>query len=1279
MSGRPEPSLAERIEALPRSAKWSVALGLLLAGWGIAAVVLPNGAPPGRVLSGAIFGAATALSAIGLILLYRSNRIINFAFGAMGAVTGVVAIRLYLSWGWNYGVAIVVGVLGGAVVGAVLQRLVIRRFEKSSRLILTVATIGLAQLLGGLELLLPGWVFGDDSAVTLGGYETSLNQYSFTVGVDVVDGNHLLILVVVPIVVILLGWFLRRSLAGTAVRAAAENPDRVRLLGIPMRHLQMLVWAVAGSLATLTFVLQAPFSGTPPTASMGPAVLLTALAAALIGRMESLPVACTAAIVLGAVDQVVRWNTTNPALVHVVLLFIILAALLLQRRSSSRALDAEAAWQDPASTAAIPAALRRLPEVRALRIGGAVLVVAAVLLVPATMSEASLFTLSVATIWGIVTVSLVILTGWNGQISLGQFAFVGVGAIVAGNLMSRWNVDLFLSMAAASAAGALVAFLLGVPALRIRGPFLAVVTLSFAVVLDAYVLNPNIFPELIPQSVERPVLLQRWPLDDQLALFYVTLAGLAFSVLVARGVRMARSGRTLIAGRDNRKASEAMAVSSRRMSLNGFVLSGAIAGMAGSLHMMLLNGARVGSYQVVASVEVFSSSVIGGMSSIAGATTSSIGLRALQDQVDAGLRLVLYGVALLVVLLVVPGGLIGVAFNARDRILGVLARRRGIEVASPDQVMPQQSTDPGDPVPEGGPAAAGSVLAAEGLDVSYGQLQVLFGVDFALAEGEMVALLGTNGAGKSTLLKAMVGLVPSSGSVYVDGEAARRVRPDHLARSGVVLMSGGKSIFPTLTVDEHLRLATWMFRRDQSRVVSDRAGVLAMFPVLKGRMRTLAGDLSGGEQQQLALAQTLLLRPRVLLIDELSLGLAPTIVGQLLDVVRSLNARGTSIIVVEQSVNVALALAERAVFMEKGRVRFEGPTRDLLDRPDILRSVFLEGASAIEPGAGEHAASSNGSTPGGLNGSSSERGDAAGVVDLSALSTLRELESTPQQSDGPVLECRQVTKYFGGVRAVDQVDLAVEAGEIVGLVGQNGAGKTTLVDCISGFHSLDGGSIHLRGYDVTEWEPWERARGRLGRSFQEARLFPSLTVTETVSVACERHVSSRAIIGDAFRQPAAFESEQAVSERVAELVELLGLAEHRDKRIAELSTGTRRIVELACLLAEDPVVLCLDEPSAGVAQRETEALGPLLGRIRDVTGAAMVVIEHDMPLLSGLCDRLVALELGGVIASGRPDDVLADEHVVAAYLGTDQSAINRSDSSASQRSEAVAQGTSAVR
>jgi branched-chain amino acid transport system ATP-binding protein len=513
------------------------------------------------------------------------------------------------------------------------------------------------------------------------------------------------------------------------------------------------------------------------------------------------------------------------------------------------------------------------------------------------------------------------------------------------------------------------------------------------------------------------------------------------------------------------------------------------------------------------------------------------------------------------------------------------------------------------------------LLSVKGLDASYGPVQILFGLDVEIDEGEIVALLGTNGAGKSTLFKCITGLLPPSrGEVVFAGDSLVGLPTNEIAERGVVMMPGGRSVFPTLTVRENLRLASWLKRKDAAAVAEAEERVLALFPRLRDRIDQQAGDLSGGEQQMLAISQALIPDPRMLLIDELSLGLAPTVVGQLIDVVHRVHETGLTIVVVEQSVNVALQLAERAVFMEKGEFRFTGPTADLLERPDILRSVFIGGGSAAAPA-----------------------------------------RETQRAAEAPVvLECVGATKRFGGITAVDNVDLVLREGQILGLIGQNGAGKTTLFDCVSGFLQLDAGRITLLGTDITDLRPERRAALGLGRSFQEARLFPSLTTAETLALARERALLSRSMVAAALGQPAAGESEEDVTATVDVLITLMGLEAFREKLTGELSTGTRRIVELACLLASDPKVIVLDEPSGGVAQRETEALGPLLQRIQAVTGTSILVIEHDMALMASICDEMYALELGAVIAHGTPAEVLEHPRVIESYLGTDQAAIRRS-------------------
>jgi ABC-type branched-subunit amino acid transport system ATPase component/predicted MFS family arabinose efflux permease len=236
------------------------------------------------------------------------------------------------------------------------------------------------------------------------------------------------------------------------------------------------------------------------------------------------------------------------------------------------------------------------------------------------------------------------------------------------------------------------------------------------------------------------------------------------------------------------------------------------------------------------------------------------------------------------------------------------------------------------------------LLRVEGLDVAYGNVQVLFGVDVRVQEGELVALLGTNGAGKSTLLRTVSGLIqPSDGAVLFDGHNITGFEAHLVASRGIVHVPGGRGVFPGLTVERNLRLGTYLLRGDDRARRDGVEEALDTFPRLRERLHQQAGTLSGGEQQMLNLAQAMMARPRLLLIDELSLGLAPRVVEEILQVVERIHASGVTIVLVEQSVNIALQLATRAYFMEKGEVRFEGRSADLADRDDLIRSVFLAG------------------------------------------------------------------------------------------------------------------------------------------------------------------------------------------------------------------------------------------------------------------------------------------------------------------------------------------------
>jgi branched-chain amino acid transport system ATP-binding protein len=473
------------------------------------------------------------------------------------------------------------------------------------------------------------------------------------------------------------------------------------------------------------------------------------------------------------------------------------------------------------------------------------------------------------------------------------------------------------------------------------------------------------------------------------------------------------------------------------------------------------------------------------------------------------------------------------------------------------------------------------MLVIRDLEVGYDGVVVVQGVDLEVDEGEVVALVGTNGAGKSTLLHAIAGTQEATGgAILFDGRDITHAPPHENARRGIVVMPGGSATFGGLTVADNIKAAGGRLE-----------DVLDLFPALAARADTPAGSLSGGEQQMVGLAQALVLRPKLLLIDELSLGLAAPVVADLLDVIRRLAAEGTTVVLVEQSLDVALTVASRAVFMESGQVRYDGPTAELLGRPELVRAVFLGKGSAAP-----------------------------------------RLRARPKMEDDapPALAVEHLSVSYGGVAALNDVSFTVQAGEVLGVVGANGAGKTTLFDAVSGFTPATG-LVLVGGEDVSGLTPDGRARLGLCRSFQSARLFPSLTVRETIATALERR-AVRNPAWTALGLPLVRRSERLLMRRADNLVDLLGLSAYADSFVSELSTGTRRAVDLACVLASEPKVLLLDEPSSGLAHAEIEELAPTLRGVARQTGCAMVLIEHNQSVVSSVASRVIELELGAVVA-----------------------------------------------
>jgi branched-chain amino acid transport system permease protein len=1207
---------------------WTV---IIAAVWAVVAALLPSGLPLGTVILGATTGALSGLTAIGLVILYRSTRIINFAQAEFGAVAATFAVLLVTRSGMNYFLAVGLGLVLAVALGGLVEVLIVRRFFQAPRLILTVATIGLAQVLGALTLVLPSLIKAPDST-GFSSTQSFSTPFHLAVTIDPIffNGNYLVAVIACPLVVLGLVWFFNRTDSGIAIRAAADSQQRAQLLGIPVRRLSFIAWSIAAGLSALAAVLTAGVQGYSVTGIGGPSALLAPLAAAVVARFESLTVAFLASIGIGIFAQGMFWSYPKSALVDVALLGLILLALLLGKRQATRVTGEElGGFVAVQEVRPIPEALKKLPEILVARAGAVSAVAAVALGLPIMVSNSSVALLTFMLIYAMVAVSLVILTGWAGQMSLGQFAFVGLGAATTGSLFANLHVDLFLCLGASMAVGAVSAALLGLPALRIPGLFLAPVTLGFAVAVSSFALNTQYFPSFVPTHILRPVLFGRFDLAEPRKFYYFCLLALGFTLFMATNLRRSRAGRVLISVRDNERMASAFSISPMRAKLMGFAISGAIAGLAGGLYVFATYGVPLGGFTPVLSLQAFTMVVLGGLASISGGVLGAVSVQSAQYFLSGSLQLLVTGAGVLFVLLVAPGGLAELTFRLRDRWLRWVARRHGLLFdalpGSDDQEQPSASFERVGPSSADAPTHIGSLLELENLEASYGHMQVLFGMDLSVRHREVVALLGTNGAGKSTMLKVVAGILPTGGGRLIfDSEDISELSTIDRVRKGLVMVPE-KGIFGSLTVQENLRVGAWLARSGGDRDFLDSAVpmVFELFPVLDARKDQKASLLSGGEQQMLAIAMGLLCKPKLLMVDELSLGLAPTLVASIVDVIHKLNQTGMTALIVEQSLSRSTSIASRAYFIEKGQVRFSGAASDLVSS-DLLRAVFAHPKDARVAAV-------------------SQRRPAAATTP----------HGKPSAGHRVVLAAEGISKSYGAVAAVSQLNLEVRSGQILGIIGANGAGKTTAFDILSGFVRPDTGTIRLGDEDVTDATAPQRFALGLGRTFQDVRMVPSLTVNEMLAVSLERGVSVRGAIPAMLDAPPAVQSERWIRQRVSELIEQFGFQSHRTTFVHELSTGMRRILELACVTGHNPHILLLDEPSSGLAQAEAEAMAEQLREFRAASGATLVIIEHDVPLVSALSDEMVCMHLGTVIARGTPAQIAADPLVIEAYLGTD--------------------------
>jgi len=636
-----------------------------------------------------ISACTTALTAIGLVLVYRATRIINFAQAGFGGVASVLFFELQSYLHVSYWLALPTALAAGVITGVVVEVLLIRRFNKAPRLVLTVVTLGAGQGLAALATALPALM--RDPKPSAVAPPSPLSHFKWHLFPVLVTGDQLLLLGLTLVLMGGLAVFLKSSSVGIAIRGAAENDDRASTLGIKTAHLSMIVWGLAGGLSAVAAVLLVSIDGIAglggggaAIGSIGSGTLLLALAAAVIGGMEDLPVTVAAAFALVVLSQSIYFTFAQTGIVDAGLLGVIVLVLLVRRKRLARQEDSgSGSWTATEEVRPVPKELASLPSVRTglRRVIGAGAVV--LLAYPWIMSPPQTNTASLFAIYGIVVVSLVVLTGWGGQISLGQFAIVGVGAMAGGYLIGIQDWPFLAALPVASLLGMASAVVVGLPALRIRGLYLAVTTLAFAITVDSVLLNPRYTGSLLAATINRPKFL--WVnMSDERAFYYFCLVCLGFAVFVALGIRRSRAGRVLIAMRDNERGAQAFGVNLLRTRLATFAISGFLAAFAGVLFAVQEHTVTQAQFIPDNSVQIFLMAIIGGLGSVPGALTGAVYLGLIDVLFKNSLwgQLAASAGGVLLILMFFPGGLGSIIFKARDAVLRRVAIRRHIYVPS---------------------------------------------------------------------------------------------------------------------------------------------------------------------------------------------------------------------------------------------------------------------------------------------------------------------------------------------------------------------------------------------------------------------------------------------------------------------------------------------------------------------------------------------------------------------------------------------------------------------
>ena len=652
--------------------------------------------PGSVVIEGVILGLNYGLLALGLVLIYRTSRVLNFAQGQLGVVAAVLLVKLHDDYGIWYWAALAAALAVAAGAGAVSE-LVLRRLFDRPRVMVMIATVGLSQVLylfTVLPFVRPKKLFR--------AFPVPIHLTFHVSGYQFQPGD-VLTLIVAPTVAVALAVVIRRSHWGLTMRAMAENTESARLSGVWVRRTSTVAWTIAGVLSAITAILASPSQTSALTQVLSPDLLLRALTAALIGAMISLPVAMIAGVAIGVVQEVLLWNVTSQATVQLILFVLLLAVLLVRVGALQRGMrtSERASWSTSTSSG------RRGRDTLRNRVGrsGVILSLVVVVLLPFVISTGRSFLLSQVCIFAVIALSLTVLTGWAGQVSLGQFGLVAVGADVAAHFGK--SVPLVLLLPLGGVITAAVAVIVGLPALRVRGLYLAVSTLGFALFIqDAAlatscwripVLNRHVCAGLPdPQStlIARPTLFGIH-LTSERSFAWFSIGVLALTVVMVRVWRDRGVARRLIAVRDNESGAAATGIPVVRTKLLAFTLSGFMAGYAGVCFAFATERFGATTFAPALSILAVSMVVIGGLDSIVGALLGAlylVGLPAVFGT-TATIQILTSGLGLMAFILYLPGGMAELLHRAGDLVAAGIARLgprpddRGPPELSPEELV----------------------------------------------------------------------------------------------------------------------------------------------------------------------------------------------------------------------------------------------------------------------------------------------------------------------------------------------------------------------------------------------------------------------------------------------------------------------------------------------------------------------------------------------------------------------------------------------------------------